>query len=63
MDLPIQLGLTVPVRQQLPIQMEVPVSIPLKETDLGAVTGELVDILTPYTKLLGDLLHCPATSP
>lgn len=63
MDLPIQLGLTVPVRQQLPIQMQVPVSIPLKETDLGAVTGELVDILTPYTKLLGDLLHCPATSP
>jgi len=63
MDLPIQLDLTVPVRQQLPVQMEVPVSIPLKETDLGAVTGELVDILTPYTKLLGDLLRCPAPSP
>jgi len=63
MDLPIQLNLTVPVRQNLPIAMEVPVSIPLKETDLGAVTGELVDILTPYTKLLGDLLRCPATSP
>ena len=63
MDLPVHLSLMVPVRQQLPIQMEVPVSIPLKETDLGAVTGELVDILTPYTKLLSDLLHCPTTSP
>ena len=43
--------------------MEVPVSIPLKETDLGAVTGELKDILTPYTKLLSDLLRCPKPSP
>jgi len=57
--LPVQLNLTVPVRQNLPISMEVPVSIPLKETDLGSVTGELKDILTPYTKLLSDLLNCP----
>ena len=63
MTLPVQLDLTVPVRQRLPISMEVPVSIPLKETDLGAVTGELKDILTPYTKLLSDLLRCPKPSP
>ncbi|MBN1138569.1 MAG: hypothetical protein JXM73_18410 [Anaerolineae bacterium] len=63
MDLPVKLNLTVPVRQNLPISMEVPVSIPLKETDLGSVTGELKDILTPYTKLLSDLLHCPKPSP
>jgi len=61
--LPVQLSLSVPVRQNLPIAMEVPVSIPLKETDLGSVTGELKDILTPYTKLLSDLLHCPKPSP
>ncbi len=63
MNLPIQLDLEVPVRQTVPITMEVPVSIPLKETDLGAVTGELKDILTPYTKLLSDLLRCPTPSP
>jgi len=61
--LPVHLDLTVPVSQSLPIAMEVPVSIPLKETDLGSVTGELKDILTPYTKLLSDLLRCPKPSP
>jgi len=61
--LPVHLDLTVPVSQSLPIAMEVPVSIPLKETDLGSVTGELKDILTPYTELLSDLLRCPKPSP
>jgi hypothetical protein len=43
--------------------MDVLVSIPLKETELGSVTGQLKDLLTPYTKLLSDLLHCPQASP
>jgi hypothetical protein len=63
MDLPIHLTMPVPIRQQLPVKMNVLVSIPLKETELGGVTGRLKDILTPYTKLLSDVLHCPAASP
>ena len=63
MSLPIHLTMPVPVRQQLPVNMDVLVSIPLKETELGDVTGQLKDILTPYTKLLSDVLHCPQPSP
>jgi len=48
---------------ELPVRMDVLVSIPLKETELGSVTGQLKDLLTPYTKLLSDLLHCPQASP
>jgi len=63
MSLPIHLTMPVPVHQQLPVNMDVLVSIPLKETELGGVTGQLRDILTPYTKLLSDVLHCPQPSP
>jgi hypothetical protein len=59
MSLPIHLTMPVPIRQDLPVHMDVLVSIPLKETELGSVTGQLKDILTPYTKLLSDLLNCP----
>jgi len=63
MPLPIHLTMPVPIREDLPVNMNVLVSIPLKETELGGVTGQLKDILTPYTKLLSDVLHCPTTSP
>ncbi len=63
MPLPIHLTMPVPIRQDLPVKMNVLVSIPLNETELGGVTGQLKDILTPYTKLLRDVLHCPTTSP
>jgi len=47
MRLPIHMALVVPVDKQLPVQMEVPVSIPLRETDLGAVIQQLRDLLAP----------------
>ena len=62
MSLPVHLTMPVPVRQELPVRMDVLVSIPLKETELGSVTGQLKDLLTPYTKLLSDLLDCPKAS-
>jgi hypothetical protein len=37
----------VPVDQQLPVEMVVPVAIPLKETELGAVITELRELLKP----------------
>jgi hypothetical protein len=58
--LPIHMQMTVPVDRQLPVEMDVPVYIPLKETELGPVTGKLKELLTPYMDLLGDTLDCPA---
>jgi len=63
MSLPVHLTMPVPVRKELPVRMDVLVSIPLKETELGSVTGQLKELLTPYTKLLSDVLHCPKPSP
>jgi hypothetical protein len=45
--LPVRMQTIVPVDQQLPVEMVVPVSIPLKETELGAVIAELRDLLKP----------------
>jgi hypothetical protein len=45
--LPVRMQTIVPVDQQLPVQMVVPVSIPLKETELGAVIAELRELLKP----------------
>jgi hypothetical protein len=56
--LPIHLKMTVAVSQSLPVQMEVPVTIPLKETDLGPVTGKLKDLAKPYLVYLADTLDC-----
>jgi hypothetical protein len=58
--LPIHMQMNVPVDQQLPVAMNVPVSIPLKETELGPVTGKLKDLLLPYMDLLDGVLHCSA---
>lgn len=56
--LPIHLTMTVPVSHSLPVQMDVPVEIPLKETDLGPVTGKLKELIQPYTLYLDQALKC-----
>lgn len=56
--LPIHLVMTVPVSQSLPVKMEVPVEIPLKETDLGPVTAKLKALVQPYTGFLSVQLGC-----
>jgi hypothetical protein len=59
--LPIHMSMVVPVDQQLPVQMEVPVAIPLKETDLGGVIQQLRDLLAPLQlDKLEKTLKCPA---
>jgi hypothetical protein len=56
--LPIHLVMTVPISQSLPVEMDVPVEIPLNETDLGPVTGKLKALAHPYTAYLGKALKC-----
>jgi hypothetical protein len=59
--LPIHLSMEVPVRQQLPVEMDVPVAIPLKETDLGGVIEQLRALLAPLQlEKLEETLQCPA---
>jgi hypothetical protein len=55
------MNLTVPVDQQLPVKMDVPVAIPLDETDLGGVIQQLRDLLAPLQlDKLEKTLKCPA---
>jgi hypothetical protein len=64
MKLPIHMRTSVEVDQQLPIQMDVPVAIPLRETDLGGVIQQLKDLLAPLQlEKLEETLQCPAPSP
>ncbi|MCL7451454.1 MAG: hypothetical protein M8467_00210 [Anaerolineae bacterium] len=57
--LPVRMQTTVPVDQQLPVEMVVPVSIPLAETDLGAVIARLRDLLAPLRlQELEETLNC-----
>jgi len=56
--LPIHLVMTVPISQSLPVEMDVPVEIPLKETDLGPVTGQLKALVYPNTIYLDKALNC-----
>jgi hypothetical protein len=56
--LPIHMQMLVPVDKELPVEMDVPVTIPLKETELGPITGKLQELLTPYLDLLDDTLKC-----
>lgn len=59
--LPIHMRTSVGVSQTLPVQMEVAVAIPLKETELGLVIGQLKELLAPLQ--LGKLeqtLRCGA---
>jgi len=58
-NLPVHMRMTVPVNQQLPVQMDVPVSIPLRETELGAVIQQLKKLLEPLQlKKLEKTLKC-----
>jgi hypothetical protein len=60
-SLPVHMRMTVAVDQQLPVQMEVPVSIPLKETELGGVIRQLKTLLEPLQlKKLEKTLGCSA---
>jgi hypothetical protein len=45
--LPVHMSTSVEVSQTLPVQMEVPVAIPLKETELGDVIAQLKELLEP----------------
>jgi hypothetical protein len=60
-NLPVHMRMTVVVDKQLPVQMEVPVSIPLKETELGGVIRQLRTLLEPLQlKKLEKTLGCSA---
>lgn len=62
--LPIHMRTTVPVDQQLPVHLSVPVEIPLRDTELGAVIQQLQDLLAPLQlEKLEKTLQCPARSP
>jgi hypothetical protein len=57
--LPVHMSTSVEVSQSLPVQMEVPVAIPLKETELGDVIIQLKELLEPMQlEKLGDTLGC-----
>jgi hypothetical protein len=46
-NLPVHMQTMVEVSQTLPVEMEVDVAIPLNETELGDVIGQLKDLLEP----------------
>ena len=56
--MPIHLVVTVPISHSLPVEMDVPVEIPLKDTDLGPITGQLKALAHPYTIYLDKALNC-----
>ncbi len=60
-NLPVHMNITVPVDQQLPVAMAVPVSIPLKNTELGSIVAKLRKLLEPLQlERLEKTLGCPA---
>ena len=52
------MAMSVPVSQTLPVEMDVAVAIPLRETELGPVIEQLKDLLMPYLDLLDQGLKC-----
>lgn len=59
--LPIHMRTSVGVSQTLPVQMDVAVAIPLKETELGLVIGRLKELLAPLQlEKLEQTLRCSA---
>lgn len=54
-ELPVQLDVVVPVSQSVPIVMEVPVDIPLSETELSQPFGDLRRLFAPLDSLLSNL--------
>jgi hypothetical protein len=60
-NLPVHMNITVPVDQQLPVAMAVPVSIPLKDTELGIIVAKLRRLLAPLQlERLEKTLGCSA---
>jgi hypothetical protein len=57
-ELPVHMTMNVPVDELLPVQMNVDVAIPLKETELGPVVAKLKALLMPYMDLLDGTLNC-----
>lgn len=57
--LPVYMNMNVPVSHTLPVQMDVAVAIPLRETELGPVVSQLKGLLFPYLDRAGELLACP----
>jgi hypothetical protein len=57
-SLPIHMSTTVAVSQTIPVVMDVPVEIPLRETELGPIIAKLSSLLTPYMTLLDTTLGC-----
>jgi hypothetical protein len=53
--LPVELNLTVPVDQQIPVNLVVDVDIPLNQTDLHEPFVGLQDVVKPYYNLLEGL--------
>ena len=59
-DLPVHMQTTVEVSETLPVQMDVDVAIPLNETELGDVIGQLKELLEPLQlERLERTLGCP----
>ena len=57
--LPVHMSTSIKVSQTLPVQMEIPVAIPLKETELGDVIVQLKRLLEPLQlKKLEKTLGC-----
>jgi hypothetical protein len=52
MALPVALGLTVPVSDTIRVHLEVPVDIPLQETDLGRPFNTLQGLFSPLDTML-----------
>jgi hypothetical protein len=50
--LPIHLALSVPVDQQIPVVLNVPIDIPLEKTELHKPFVGLQDVVRPYQTLL-----------
>jgi hypothetical protein len=67
-QLPVNLNIMVPVDTTIPIHLEVPVRIPLNETELHAPFVGLQNVIGPYNDLLGEAPNtwdealCPAGS-
>jgi hypothetical protein len=59
-SLPIHLEMPVPISHTIPVQTSVHVAIPIKDTELGPVVGDLRGLLAPYLSLLDDTLNCTA---
>jgi len=59
-DLPVHMKMTVPVSQTLPVEFDVLVAIPRRETELGLGIDRLEELLAPYLDLLDKTLKCSA---